>query len=92
MVVNDYGIINNFIYARNSQAKVTEVHQTIGNIMSAFTTNNLELEDEIIGEEIVSSAMFAIRSKIHTNMQYTPSQLVFGRVSILNTKGEVNWQ
>jgi hypothetical protein len=35
--------------------------------------------------------MFAVRATYHTTMQATPTQLVFGRDSILNTKFEANW-
>jgi len=36
--------------------------------------------------------MFALRATVHTTTQYTPSQLVFGRDSILNVQNEANWQ
>ena len=36
--------------------------------------------------------MFAVRATYHTTLQATPSQLVFGRDAILNTKFEANWK
>ena len=38
--------------------------------------------------EIFSSTIFAM----HTTMQHTPTQLVFGRDAILNIIQEANWQ
>jgi hypothetical protein len=34
--------------------------------------------------------MFAVRATHHTTMQVTPTQLVFGRDALLNTKSKAN--
>jgi hypothetical protein len=36
--------------------------------------------------------MFATRATYHTTLQATPTQLVFGRDAIMNTKFTVNWE
>ena len=36
--------------------------------------------------------MFALRAMVHTTMQHTPAQLVYGQNSILNACQETNWQ
>ena len=36
--------------------------------------------------------MFALRATVHTMIQSTPAQLVFGQDSILNRRHEANWQ
>ena len=36
--------------------------------------------------------MIAIWSTVHTTMQHTPSQLVFGMDAIFNINQEANWQ
>ena len=36
--------------------------------------------------------MFATRATYHTTLKATPSQLIFGRDAILNTKFEANWK
>ena len=36
--------------------------------------------------------MFALRATVHTNMQYTPAQLIFGRNSIINRSHIVDWE
>ena len=43
-------------------------------------------------KEILSAIFFAIRATVHTTLQATPSQLVFGRDHILNIKYEANWK
>ena len=35
--------------------------------------------------------MYALRATVHTTMQHTLAQLVYGRDSILNTRHEANW-
>ena len=52
----------------------------------------MDLDDENPWEGLLSSTMFAIRSMVHTTIQHTPSQLVFGRDAILNMNLEANWQ
>ena len=52
----------------------------------------MDLDNENPWEGILSSTTFAIRSTLHTNTQYTPSQLVFGRDAIVNIYQEANWQ
>ena len=52
----------------------------------------MDLDDENPWEGIHSSTMFAIQSTVHTTTQYTPSQLIFGRDTILNINQEANWQ
>jgi hypothetical protein len=41
---------------------------------------------------ILAAAMFAIRATVHTTLQATPSQLVFGRDAILNIKFDADWR
>ena len=67
------------------------VHQTIGNIIRTFKIQQMDLDNENPWEGALSSTMFAIRSKVHTTTQHTPSQLVFGRDAILNINQEAYW-
>ena len=94
MMANDYRIPCNSISVRNPQANaiVERVHQTIGDIIRSFKIQEMDLDNENPWEVILSSTMFAIRSTMHTTMQHTPLQLVFGRDTILNINQEANWQ
>jgi hypothetical protein len=58
------------------------VHQTIENIIRAFSKENKDAENP--WDSILARMMFAIRATYHTTLQATPMQLVFGRDSILN--------
>ena len=49
------------------------------------------MDEEDPWSGILASTMFATRATIHTTNQATPSQLVFGRDAILNTKFEADW-
>ena len=41
---------------------------------------------------ILNAIMFAMRATYHTMLKASPSQLVFGRDAILNTKFIANWE
>ena len=56
--------------------------------MHTFTIQQMDLDNETHWEKILSSTMFTIQSMVHTTTQHTPSQLVFGRDSILNINQE----
>ena len=94
-MANDYGIPCNSISVRNLQANaiVERVHLTIGNIIGGgiFEMQEIDLDNENPWEGILSSAMFAILSMVHTTTQHTPSQLVLGREAISNINQEVKW-
>ena len=92
MMANDYGIPCNSISIRIPQANaiVERVHQTIGNIISTFKIQKMDIENEKPWEGILSSTMFPIQSTMHTTTQHTPSQLVFGQDEILNISQEAN--
>jgi hypothetical protein len=91
MIENDYGIKRRGTTVRNPQANaiLERIHQTIGNIIRTFATDNLDEKDPWAG--ILTATMFAIRATYHTTLKATPAQLVFGRDSLLNIKFEANW-
>ena len=94
MLQEDYGIKRKPITTRNPQANsiLERAHQTIGNILRTFQVNNTELELEDPWKGILSAVIFAMRSTVHTTMQATPMQLVFGRDAIMNLTFDANWQ
>ena len=91
MIENDYGIKRKGTTVRNPQSNaiIERVHQTIGNMIRTFSKEDLDDQDPWGG--ILAATMFAVRATYHTTMHATPSQLVFGRDAILNTKFEANW-
>ena len=93
MMQDDYGIEVSSITTRNPQANaiIERVHQTIGNIIRTFNVRKMTLDDQNPWDGILASTMFALRATVHTTTQYTPTQLAFGRDSILNVHHEANW-
>ena len=94
MVKKEYGVTGKPITVRNPQANaiVERVHQTIGNMIRTF-----ELEDNYLDEDdpwkgILAATAFAVRATLHTTLQKTPAQLVFGRDMILNVQHIANWE
>ena len=59
--------------------------------MSEKTLQNTENIDNPF-KGILSAVCFAVRATVHTTLQATPSQLVFGRDHILNIKYQANWK
>ena len=92
MVRNDYGVRTKPITARNPQANaiIERVHQTIGNMFRTMELQHHGADNQIGG--VLAAAMFAVRATYHTTTQATPSQLVFGRDAILNTRFKANWR
>ena len=54
------------------------------------TNEDLDEEDPWTG--ILTAVAFAVRATVHTTMQATPMQLVFGRDAILNIQHQANWK
>ena len=68
------------------------MHQTIGNMIRTFETNNITLNKNDPWGGILSAVMFATRATYHTTLKAKPMQLVFGRDAFLNTTFETNWK
>jgi transposase InsO family protein len=92
MVKNDYGVKLKPITTRNPQANaiIERVHQTIGNIIRTFNVQALDTNDPWSG--VLTATMFAVRATVHTTLQASPMQLVFGRDAILNIQHITNWE
>ena len=97
MVREDYGIKRKGVTTRNPQANavIERAHQTLGNIIRTFEMYKdydiLQDHPEDPWSGVLSATMFAMRATFHTTTQATPSQLVFGRDAILNTKFKADW-
>lgn len=94
MVEKDYGVKRKPITTRNPQANsiIERIHQTIGNMIRSFQIGQLEIDENDPFSGVLAATMFATRATYHTTTQATPSQLVFGRDAILNTKFDANWK
>ena len=88
MLINYYGITVKPITSSNPQANamLERVHQTIGIILRTFKVQNMVLDDENPWDGVLASTIFALRATVHTSTHYIPTQLIFGRDSIINKR------
>ena len=94
MIVEEYGIKKRGISPRNPQANsiLERIHQVIGNMIKTFKIYDREdLEEQDPWSGILSAIMFGVRATYHTTLDATPTQLVFGRDSILPIKYQPDW-
>ena len=93
MIKEDFGAVKAVITTRNPQANavIERVHGTIGNMIRSFELNKSTTEENP-WPNILAATMFAVRTTVHTTLQATPAQLVFGRDAILNIPFEADWQ
>ena len=94
MVRDDYGIKRKPITTRNPQGNsiLERIHQTIGNIIRTFHVQETVLDNEDPWSGILAATMFATRATVHTTLNNTPCQLVFGRDAILNISHKADWK
>ena len=94
MLTNEYGCDVNRITTRNPQANaiVERVHQTIGNMIRTWLVDDPELDEKDPFSGLLSAVAFATRATIHTTLDASPSQLVFGRDAMLNIDFHADWQ
>ena len=59
-------------------------------MIRSFEMHKTDLDESDPWTGILSAIRFATRATVHTTMQATPMQLVFGRDAILNVKHEAN--
>jgi len=95
MARDDYGLKRKPITTRNPQANamIERAHQTLGNIIRMFTTNDeVELDAQDPWSGILAAAQFAMRATVHTTLKASPMQIVFGRDAMFNIPFTANWQ
>eukprot|EP00957_Ditylum_brightwellii_P016186 1217624-Ditylum_brightwellii.AAC.1 len=59
-------------------------------MIRSFEVHDTSIDEKDPGTGILSAVRFATRATLHTTMQTTHMQLVFGRDAILNVKHEAN--
>eukprot|EP00957_Ditylum_brightwellii_P026109 1974107-Ditylum_brightwellii.AAC.1 len=86
MILKDYKVKKKLITVGNPQANnITErIHQTIGNMIRSFEVHSTEIYKMGPWTCTLSAVRFVTRATVHTTMQATPMQLVFGRDTVLN--------
>eukprot|EP00957_Ditylum_brightwellii_P193538 14738183-Ditylum_brightwellii.AAC.1 len=94
MITSDYEVKKKTITARNPQTNSTikRIHQTIGNMIRSFEVIDASIDKKDPWAGILSAVRFATRAMVHTIMQATLMQPVFGRDDVLNVKHEADWK
>ena len=95
MLRDEYGITRKVITTRNPQANamVERCHKTISNLIRTLKiTKKSDLEPYGTWDGALSAVAKAYRGTVHTTLDATPTQLVFGRDAILNVSFEADWQ
>jgi hypothetical protein len=94
MLKNDYGCTINRTTTRNPQANaiVERVHQTIGNMIRTWFVDDPDLDGSDPFSGLLTAIAFATRATIHTTLNATPSQLVFGRDAMINMDFQPDWE
>jgi hypothetical protein len=67
------------------------VHQVLGNALRAFELENKELDTTDPWGPFPSAEAWAIRSTVHTTLDATPGQLVFGQDMLLPIQLKMDW-
>ena len=95
MLRNSYAIQHKLITTRNPQANamVERCHKTISSLIRTVEIKEKsDLEPYGTWDGVLSAVAKAHRSTVHTTLDATPTQLVFGRDAILNVSFEADWQ
>ncbi len=82
---NNYGMKEKPLSSYNPQSNgiVEQVHQVLGNALRPFELKNKELNANEPWGPFLNAAAWAIQSTIHTTLDATPGQLVFGQDMLL---------
>jgi hypothetical protein len=85
-----------FITTRNPQANsiVERAHKTVHNMIASLGIRDVhDVEERTFQwQGLVSAVGWAMRSTVHTTLNATPAQLVFGRDAIHNIGFVADWQ
>eukprot|EP00957_Ditylum_brightwellii_P142013 10819848-Ditylum_brightwellii.AAC.1 len=84
IILKDYEVKKKPISIRNPQSNsiTGRIHQTIGNMIKSFEVHGPEIDETDPWKGVLSAVGFATRATVHTTMQSTIRQLVFGRDTV----------
>ena len=74
-----------------SNGVVEHVHKVLGDSLRTYELQKRDLPEYDPFGSFLSAAAWAIPSTIHTTLQATPGQLVFGRDMLLDLAFKANW-
>jgi len=92
-LLTSYGIHDLPTTIKNPTANsiLERTHHVITNSLRLVEIENIELDDIDPFAGLVANAAFALRATIHSTLNASPAQLVFGRDMIIHTNDTANW-
>ena len=91
--LDSYGIQRVPTTIKNPAANMVErVHQTLGNLLRVYELEKYDFPRGDPWSNILASAAWAIRSTVHTTLDATPGQLVYGRDMLFDLAFKANWR
>jgi hypothetical protein len=79
-LLQSYGVKSVPTTVRNPQANFVErVHQTLGNMLRSHELEDHDFDYQDPWSQILANCAWAIRSTVHTVLNASPAQIVFGR-------------
>ena len=78
-------------YNPRSNGIIERVHKVLGDSLRTYELQKQDLPEYDPFGSFLSAAAWAIRSTIHTTLQATPGQLVFGRDMLLDLPFKADW-
>ena len=74
-------------------SSLKEYIKTLGSMIRSFAVHQMDnIDENDPWSGILTATAFAVRSTIHTTLQATPAQLVFGRDAMLNIPFTADWK
>ncbi len=79
-LLQSYGVKSVPTTVKNPQANFVErVHQTLGNMLRSYELKDHDFDYQDPWSQILANCAWAIRSTVHSVLNATPAQIVFGR-------------
>ncbi|MGH7954385.1 MAG: integrase, partial [Gloeomargaritales cyanobacterium] len=93
-MLESYGVLSKPTTVRNPQANaiVERSHQVIGDMLRTKELSRVHLPPEHPFDDVIPQIGYALRSTVHSVLQASPGQLVFGRDMILNRRFTPDWE
>jgi hypothetical protein len=95
MLNKEYPIKRKLITTQNPQANaiIERIHQVVHNMIRVQAISGKKDVKEMYKlEGVLAAVCSAVLSVVHTTTRATPTQLVFGRDTLLNISFEADWQ
>ena len=89
-----YGIGSKVTTVKNPQANgiLERAHHVIVNSLRLMEIENMAVDEMNPFDGILANVAFALRATVHTTLNASPAQLIFGRDMIMHSEFVANWK